>query len=158
MTKLKKILSSKKGEGYIEVAVAVIVFALVAVTTINVYSFFTLKTKMDAAADQLIDYATYTGSFGDNFDKTVKTLIEENPDFEGFTVQVKADKWHDSLNKTVQYGTKMTVVVSCNKVLNGGGVFRINIPCHVVRSGLSRANFKGQKTAAVEPAPGGETP
>lgn len=155
MQKAKKLLASKKGEGYFEIAIAVVVFVLVAVVMINIYSFFVLKSKMDAAANQLIDYATYTGSFGDGFEEAIVQLKESNPDFANFTISYSAEKWHDSALKTVQYGDKMTVVVSCVKVLDGGGIVKFDIPCSVIRSGLSRANFKGQKT--LTPAEGEES-
>ena len=146
--KMRNLLCSKKGEGYIDIAIAVVVLLSVAVLTINIYSFFTLKTQMDEVANQLIDVATYTGEFGDDFNATANALIAEHP---GTRIEYSADKWYDASLRQVQYGDRMTVVVRCTKVLNGGGYFKLNIPCAVSRSGLSRSAIKGEETTAADP-------
>ena len=62
---LKRLLSCKKGEGYIEMCIGVIAFVMVLVIAINIFSFITLKVEIDQIAEYLIEVATYTGEFGD---------------------------------------------------------------------------------------------
>ena len=64
---IKKVLSSKKGEGYIDMCVGVVVFVMILVIAINIFSFITLKVEMDQIAEDLIESATYSGEFNDDF-------------------------------------------------------------------------------------------
>lgn len=56
---MKKILLSRKGEGYIDICVGIIALLSVLVISLNVYSFLTLKQDMDEISEQLIEVATY---------------------------------------------------------------------------------------------------
>ena len=58
---------NKRGEGYIDICVGVVVFVMVLVLSLNLFSFITLKVEMDQIAEELIKSATYTGEFGDEF-------------------------------------------------------------------------------------------
>lgn len=142
MNRLKNTLKSKKGEGYIDIVISVIVLLSIAILTINLYSFYTLKAKMDEIANVLIDTATQTGEFGDTFNAMVEVMHANNPEI-NFTVSIDAEEWYNSTLKQVQYGTRMSVGVHTSQVLNGGGMFRMNIPCSVVRSGLSEGLHRG---------------
>ena len=44
---LKKIMKSKNGEGYVDMCVGVIVFVMILVIAINIFSFITLRIEMD---------------------------------------------------------------------------------------------------------------
>ena len=153
MNKVKSVFKSKKGEGYIDVVISVIVLLSVAILTINIYSFYTLKTKMNEIANVLIDTATQTGEFGETFDTMVGVMHANNPGL-NFTVSIGAEEWYNSTLHQVQYGTRMSVSVNTTHVLNGGGMFRINIPCSVVRSGLSEGVHRGVDNH-TEPEGGG---
>ena len=54
---IKKILRSKRGEGYIDTCVGMLVFVMMLVVIINIFSFVTLKTEMDEICDELIETA-----------------------------------------------------------------------------------------------------
>ena len=54
---LKRLLSCKKGEGYIEMCIGVIAFVMVLVIAINIFSFITLKVEIDQIAEDLIEVA-----------------------------------------------------------------------------------------------------
>ena len=64
---IRKILHSKKGEGYVDMCVGVVVFVMILVIAINIFSFITLRIEMDQIADELIEAATYAGCFDDDF-------------------------------------------------------------------------------------------
>lgn len=61
---IKKIFSSKKGEGYVDICIATVIFVMLTVIALNIFSFITLKNDMDQIADNLIVVATHTGRFG----------------------------------------------------------------------------------------------
>ena len=48
---IRKILHSKKGEGYVDMCVGVVVFVMILVIAINIFSFITLRIEMDQIAD-----------------------------------------------------------------------------------------------------------
>ena len=64
---IRKILRSNKGEGYVDMCVGVVVFVMILVIAINIFSFITLRVEMDQIADELIEAATYAGCFDDDF-------------------------------------------------------------------------------------------
>ena len=64
---IRKILRSNKGEVYVDMCVGVVVFVMILVIAINIFSFITLRVEMDQIADELIEAATYAGCFDDDF-------------------------------------------------------------------------------------------
>lgn len=136
---MKKVLDNK-GEGYIDICVGTIVLLTVLVLTLNVYSFLTLKQDLDEISSQLIDVATYTGSFGDEFNERVDTLKTQLFDFD---VSVSADSYYNSSYKKVQLGNIMEVTVSVHTKLQGVGIVDIPITCTCTRSGMSEKYWKG---------------
>ena len=57
-----KVLRSKKGEGYIDVCVSILVIMMVLVIAMNVFSFLTLKIDMDYFAQEMVDIAALHGT------------------------------------------------------------------------------------------------
>ncbi len=57
-----KRLFSTKGEGYIDVAVTVMIVAFVLVFSVSMVSLVALNQNMKTMADQIIDYATLNGT------------------------------------------------------------------------------------------------
>ena len=64
---MKKLLRAKRGEGYVDMCVGVVVFVMILVIAVNIFSFITLRIEMDQIADDLIEAATYAGCFDDDF-------------------------------------------------------------------------------------------
>ncbi len=56
---MKKILSNRKAEGYIDIAVGIIALMMVLVVTLNIYTFFMLRQDLDTISGFLIETATY---------------------------------------------------------------------------------------------------
>ena len=73
---LKK-LKNKRGEGYIDMCVGVVVFVMVLVIAINIFSFITLRIELDQVADELIEAATYSGEFRSDFNKADNAMMED---------------------------------------------------------------------------------
>lgn len=137
---MKKRILTRRAEGYIDICVGIIVLLSVLVITLNVYSFLTLKQDMDEITEQLIDTATTTGSFGDEFNDRAAALKEQ---FFDFDVTVSADSWYNASYKRVQLGKTMKVTVSVQTRLIGIGIVEIPITAMSTRSGLSQHYWKG---------------
>lgn len=146
---MKKLLKSRKGEGYVDTVVGLFVLLAFVALALNLYSFFTLKQDMDEISEQLISVATENGSFGDAFDDRAASLRNQfNLDFD---VSCSADSWYNGEYGQVDHGTVMTVTVSTESEILGLGRY-VNIPVHVVstRSGLARHYWKEDVNAVPE--------
>ncbi|MBQ2469460.1 MAG: DUF4320 family protein [Clostridia bacterium] len=137
---MKKRLLSRKAEGYIDVCVGIIVLLSVLVLTLNIYSFLTLKQDLDEITEQLVEVATTTGCFGDEFNDRVEAMKSQ---FFDFNVTVSADSWYNASYKRVQLGKTMKVTISVQTKLLGLGVVEIPITATSTRSGLSQHYWKG---------------
>jgi hypothetical protein len=135
---LKNILN-KKAEGYIDVCVGVVVFVMVLVIAINIFSFITLKVEMDQIAEELIEASTYYGGFDTRFDTCCEDMQDDYFDFD---VSYGADSYFNATYERVQLGERMWVTVSKQTYVKGLGIFKIPITVSVTRSGLSEKYWK----------------
>lgn len=136
---LKRLLKNRKGEGYIDICVGVIVFVMVLVIAINIFSFVTLRIEMDQIADELIEAATYSGCFSTDFWDRDGDMLDE---YFYYDIDYGADRYFNSTYKRVQLGNKMWVEVSVNTYIKGLGVFKIPVTLRVHKSGLSEKYWK----------------
>lgn len=136
---MKRLLKCKKGEGYIDICVGVIVFVMVLVIAINIFSFVTLRIEMDQIADELIEAATYSGCFGDDFWDRDDDMMDE---YFYYDLNYDADRYYNSVYNRVQLGNKMWVEVSVRTYVKGLGVFKIPVTLKVHKSGLSEKYWK----------------
>lgn len=134
----KKIFSSKKGEGYVDVCIATVIFVMLAVIGLNIFSFITLKADMDQIADELIVVATHSGRFGDEFNEMDNALIN---DYFFYEIEWGADEYFEDDEK-VQLGDKMWVGISVDTSVKGLGVFEIPVTLRVKRSGISEVYWR----------------
>lgn len=58
---MKGILKKKNGEGYIDIAISILLIAFSLVFMVNVVSLVALNQNMKTAADQITEYASYNG-------------------------------------------------------------------------------------------------
>lgn len=135
---MKKIMN-KRGEGYIDTCVGVVVFVMILVVAINIFSFITLKADMDEIADELIEVAAYTGEFGDAFWDADGDLLNK---YQYYDIETTADRYFNTGYQRVQLGDKMTVTISVDTYLKGLGVFKIPITLTVSKSQISEKYWK----------------
>lgn len=135
---LKNILN-KRAEGYIDVCVGVVVFVMVLVISINIFSFITLKVEMDQIAEELIKASTYYGGFDTRFDICCEDMQDDYFDFD---VSYGADSYFNATYERVQLGERMWVTVSKQTYVKGLGIFKIPVTVSVTRSGLSEKYWK----------------
>ena len=136
---MMKNIKNKRGEGYIDLCVGVVVFVIMLVVAINVFSFVTLRIEMEQIADEMLQTATETGEFGSEYRETENILKERYFDFE---VSEKAERYHNISYKRVQLGERMEVTVTVHTKVNGVGVFSIPVTLNVKKSGLSEKYWK----------------
>lgn len=136
---MKKIITSKKGEGYIDVVIGIFAMMMVLVVVLNIFEFMTLKQDLDEISGQLIETATFNGSFDSEFDERVESIKNQVFDFE---VQTSADEYFNASYERVQLGDKMDVYVSVQTYVRGLGVFKIPITVTSHRSGISEKYWK----------------
>ena len=136
---IRKILHSKKGEGYVDMCVGVVVFVMILVIAINIFSFITLRIEMDQIAEELIEAATYSGCFGNDFWGRDSDMLDE---YYYYDIDYGADEYFNSTYQRVQLGEKMWVTVSKDTYVKGLGVFKIPVTVSVTRSGLSEKYWK----------------
>ena len=136
---MKKLLHSRRGEGYIDTCVSVIVFVMIMVVAINIFSFITLKTEMDEICDELIETATYTGEFRSDFWDRDRELLDG---YYYYGIDRTAEKFYNSSYQRVQLGDTMTVTIDVRTYIKGLGVFKIPVTVSVTKSGISEKYWK----------------
>ena len=135
---MKKHITGKSGEGYIDVCIGVVVFVTLLVIALNLFNFVSIRTQMDQIADELIETATYTGRFGNEYEEEKSNL---KSDYFDFDTSYGADAFYMSSNK-VQLGDKMWVTVSVDTEVKGVGIFKIPVTLRVKKSGISEKYWK----------------
>ena len=136
---IKKLMRSKRGEGYIDTAISVVVFVMILVVAINIFSFIALKQEMDQIAEELIEAATYAGSFEGEFWNRDSELLNQ---YYYYGISTSAEKYFNSGYGRVQLGDTMTVKIDVTTHLKGLGIFKIPITVSVTRSGISEKYWK----------------
>ena len=131
---MKKYLTDRRGEGYIDVCVGIIALMMVLVVTLNIFSFLLLRQDLDEICGQLIESAAYSGAFGEDFNQRRDELEEQ---FFDFNVSTSAESYFNSTYKRVQLGDTMSVTVSMQTRVRGIGAFYIPVTVSVTRSGIS---------------------
>jgi len=135
---VKKLFSSKKGEGYVDICIATVIFVMLTVIALNIFSFITLKNDMDQIADNLIVVATHSGEFGDEFLNTDSDMIN---DYFPYEIEYDAESY-TGIDNRVQLGDKMWVEISVDTTVKGLGIFEIPVTLRVKRSGISEMYWK----------------
>lgn len=135
---MKKHITGKSGEGYIDVCIGVVIFVTLLVIALNLFNFVSIRTQMDQIADELIETATYTGRFGNEYEEEKGRL---KTDYFVFNAECGADEYFNSTNK-VQLGNKMWVTVSVDTEVKGVGIFKIPVTLRVKKSGISEKYWK----------------
>lgn len=134
----KKIFSSKKGEGYVDICIATVIFVMLTVIALNIFSFITLKNDMDQIADELIVAATQSGRFGEDFTDVDMYMLDN---YFYYDIDYGADEYFTADDK-VQLGDRMWVEISIDTTVKGLGIFEIPVTLKVKRSGISEAYWR----------------
>ena len=130
-------LNSKSGEGYVDVAVTVMIVAFVLVFAVNVVSLVALNQNIKTAADQLTDYAAMKGTVSvDEYARELKEKIGVD-----FSYSFDGSETLDSTGK-VQLGDRIICTVTYQLRMPGFGDFVLPISLKASSSGLSQVYWK----------------
>ena len=130
---------SKRGDGYIDVVVSVLVSMMLIVLSLNVFSFLTIKQDMDYFTKEMIYSASAYGKTTGEVNTRYNELVAEtglNPTITWQTTYFNASA------KTVQLGNTITVTLTYSTYVKGFGVFKIPITLTAKHSGLSQKYWK----------------
>lgn len=104
MKKFIKRLGSTRGEGYIDVAVGIIIVMILLVAIIRIAPVFLTKMTLNSYANELCREAEIAGRIGSETTARLQRLNESHPDLDPTVT------W--STNGRVQIGDKFSVTVS----------------------------------------------
>lgn len=137
MNKLRKALTSKKGEAYISTTICLLILMSVLSVALSTFQVIGVKDEADRIADALLETATFYGGFGTEFDDRVAQLQAEYFDF---TVTYDAE-WFNQTYKRVQLGDPLSVTITFTAHLF---IFGLDVPIElpVVRTGASEKYWK----------------
>ena len=136
---MKRLLKNKNGEGYVDMCVFVVVFVMIIILAMNIFSFITLKVELDQVAEELIETATYSGRFDDEFYDRDMNMLDQ---YFYYDIDYGADKYYNATYQKVQLGDPMWVTVSVETYLKGFGEIKIPVTVSVTRSGISQHYWK----------------
>ena len=114
MKRIKEILTDRRGEGYIDVAVMVLCLMLVIALGVRVFPVFITKMQVDNFADELVREAEICGRVGTETSNRQRVLDEKT----GLNPTV-----HWSKTGAIQLNEEVTVTVTVQKDLGLFGNF-----------------------------------
>lgn len=137
---MKKLLRSKRGEGYIDTVVGVLAAMMVIVLALNVFSFLTVKQDLDYFAKEMIDVSTTYGRTSTEAAERYSELCSAtglSP-----TYSFAGTVYFNSQTGKVQLGDTIKVTLTYSTYVHGLGVFQIPITLTATHSGLSQKYWK----------------
>ena len=118
---MKKILKSKRGEGYIDVCVLVLCAVLVIVLAVRVLPVFIAKNQLDTYATELCREAEISGRVGSETSRRAAVLTEQT----GLSPRIS---WSKTGNIQLNEEITVTLTLDMNIGLFGGfGSFPISL-------------------------------
>lgn len=125
------------GEGYVDVAVTILIVASVLVFAVNVVSLVALNQNIKTAADQLTDYAAMKGTVSvDEYARELKEKIGVD-----FSYSFDGSETLDSTGK-VQLGDRIVCTLTYHLRIIGFGEVSHPISVKASSSGLSQVYWK----------------
>lgn len=137
---LFKLLCNKKGDGYIDTVVAVLITMMIIVFALNVFSFFTIKQDIDYFAKEMLYAATTSGRTADEVSARYIDLCDElgfSPSY-SFT----GTDYYNTSTEKVQLGDTVIVTITYETYVKGLGLFKVPITIKACHSGLSQKYWK----------------
>ena len=134
-----KKLQNKKAEGYIDVAVAVLVIVFLLVFSVGIFSKIAVKQDLSHMCSELVEVATKSGRIGPEVQARYEQLCEEAGIRPTMTFTAT---YFDSSSGKVQLGDVITCKLTYSTELVGFGGFSLPFDVEVSESGLSRIYWK----------------
>ncbi len=139
MSRLKNLMKCKKGDGYIDVVISVLVTMMMIVLILNVFSFLTLKQDMDYFAKEMINCAAANGTTTGRVNTRYYELVAET----GIAPTVSWNTaYFNASQRTVQLGNTIQVTLTVSSRVRGLGVISIPVTLTAKHSGISQKYWK----------------
>lgn len=137
--KIKDLIKSKRGDGYIDVVISVLVAMMMIVLALNVFSFLTLKQDMDYFAKEMINCASANGTTTGRVNTRYNELVTET----GIAPTVTWNtNYYNASQRTVQLGDTIQVTLTLRANVRGLGVINIPVTLTAKHSGISQKYWK----------------
>lgn len=107
---MKHLLRNRRGEGYFEVVVTVLVCAMLLVVTLNLFGILTTRQSLNQIADATAEYAAVHGSTG----MDAETFFSELCHSYGIAATVSFAGSESGARDRVQYGDRIVITVTAN--------------------------------------------
>lgn len=134
---MMRLLKSKKGEGYVDVAITIMIVAFVLVFVVNMVSLVALNQNLKTISDQLVEYASQHGTIAiDAYAQRLseKTGIDFSYSFEGSELYYATGQ--------VQLGDTIQCTVTHSLSFLGFGSAIHGVELRASASGISRVYWK----------------
>ena len=136
---MKRILQSKKGDGYIDVVISVLVAMMLVVLILNVFSFLTLKQDLDYFAKEMISCAAANGMTAGAVNTRYSELTAET----GISPTVTWNAaYFNAAQRTVQLGDTIRVTLTMQSRVRGLGLISVPVTLTAKHSGISQKYWK----------------
>ncbi|HQC82316.1 MAG TPA: DUF4320 family protein [Bacillota bacterium] len=139
MSKSVSLIMNKRGDGYIDVVISILVAMMMIVLILNIFSFMTLKQDMDYFAKEMINCASANGTTSGKVSARYYELMTET----GIAPSVTwSTTYFNASQQTVQLGDTIQLTLTLQSSVRGFG--RINIPVTLTakHSGISQKYWK----------------
>ena len=134
---MMRLIKSKKGEGYVDVAITIMIVAFVLVFVVNMVSLVALNQNLKTISDQLVEYASQHGTIAiDAYAQSLseKTGIDFSYSFEGSELYYATGQ--------VQLGDTIQCTVTHSLSFLGFGNAIQGVELRASASGISRVYWK----------------
>ena len=134
-----KQLSNKNAEGYIDVAVTVLVVSFLLILTVSIFGAVSQKQDLKYMCSELVEMATTTGKVGDEVQERYEALCAEK----GITPTVIFETvYFDADCEKVQLGEVISCTLTVDTGLPGFGDKFFAFSMTATASGLSQIYWK----------------
>jgi hypothetical protein len=136
---MKTRLANRRAEGYVDIAVSVLILAFLLAFAVNIFSLLVKAQDMEYFARELCDAAASSGRIGQEVEDRYAELCEET----GLSPEYSFEaEYFDPADKTVQLGDTITCTVSMSASILGFGDNVFPVTLTGSHSGLSRCYWK----------------
>lgn len=134
---MRKLLKRKNGEGYVDVAVTILIVSFVLVFAVNIVSLVALNQNIKTASDRIAEYASQQGT------TDIADYVDELSEKMGvdFYCSFDGSELYDSSGK-VQLGDKIQCTLTYGVNILGFGEAVHGISISASSTGISRVYWK----------------
>lgn len=133
-----KTLNNKKGEGYIDSAILVLVAVMTIACALKVYPVFVAKSQLNKFASEIVRDAEVTGQIGNSVNDRIKKLNEELVNVD----EIKWDVKYISGTKKIQLNDPIEVTIHKKMDIGFFSFGSFPIPLKAKDSGFSEVYWK----------------